>query len=372
MSRRLTLVIHSLRGGGAEKSMALLANAWSERGCQVTLITLDAEANDVHHTAPNVRRVGLDAMGVSPNKLSALANNFRRWRRLRKAIQQTDAEWVVSFTDKTNVLTLLACWGLKQRVAVCERTDPRRHAIGRVWSWLRRRLYPTSSAVVVQTGAVKSFVQQLAGRRPVVVIPNCVWPAVVPQIMPKWEERAPVVIGLGRLSQEKGFDALIEAFAQVAAKHPSWKLKIIGEGEQRPQLESLLQKRALQTRVELCGWLENPVAELCRAQIFVLPSKYEGFPNALLEAMACGLAPISFDCPSGPSEIIRHNIDGLLTPPEDIAALAAALEKLITDDNLRRKFAERAVEVVARFSPDAFFALWEQVFNALPPTTSKD
>lgn len=172
---------------------------------------------------------------------------------------------------------------------------------------------------------------------------------------------------MGRLDRQKGFDLLIEAFSRIAAKHPDWSVHILGDGSERAALEALIESKHLAGRVVLRGWVDDPVAELRAAELFVLSSRFEGFPNALLEAMACGLPAVACDCPGGPAEIIRAGTDGLLVPPEDTAALAAALEQLMSDDELRARLAGRASEVKRRFSVERFFEQWEAVLRGAEP-----
>jgi len=116
--------------------------------------------------------------------------------------------------------------------------------------------------------------------------------------------------------------------------------------------------------VTLAGWIDQPEAVLRAAGGFVLPSRYEGFPNALLEAMACGLPCIATACDSGPAEIIRDGVDGVLVPPQDVDALAEALRRLVSDDAQRARLGRRAVEVTARFSREAFFTRWDAMLAA--------
>ncbi|MFW6169316.1 MAG: glycosyltransferase family 4 protein [Planctomycetota bacterium] len=361
MSRRLTLVIHALHGGGAEKSMALAANHWAARGNEVTLITFDSLESDVYHVTPAVHRVALNAMWDSPSAVHAVVNNYRRWRRLRTAIREARGDWVISFTDKTNVSTLLACLATGARVVVCERIDPRPHGIGFFWSQLRRWSYPRSTAVVVQTQAAGDFVQQFVRRKPVYVIPNCVWSGTVPDSLPTLECRPRRIVAMGRLVPQKGFDLLVEAFAQVAPDHPEWTAVLVGEGPERQRLETLIEQRGLSGRVSLCGWRDDPARLLSQAQVFVLSSRYEGFPNALLEAMACGVVPVAFDCDSGPRDIVRHNVDGLLVPPADVERLAQTLSSLLSDTGWRQRLAASAREVTQRFGVDVFFNRWEEI-----------
>lgn len=360
---RLTLVIHSLDGGGAEKTMAMMATRWANAGHVVTLVTLDSGENDRYQLASDVRRVGLHQMSESRTKLEGIWRNVSRISQIRSAIMDADGDFVVSFTEKINILVLLACRRIGARVIACERTDPRWHPIGRIWSFLRRRTYRHAHAIVVQTESTRDFVQQFASRVPIHVVPNCIWSDSLDNELTPCVERSKTIVAIGRLVKIKGFDLLIKAFHRIAGAHPEWKLIIVGEGPARSELTVMISELNLSDRVELAGWCVDPTSVLRDAQVFVMSSVYEGFPNALLEAMAMGLAPISFDCESGPREIIRHELDGLLVPSEDVGALADALRRLLSDNDERCRLADRALEVRERFSESAFFDAWDHIFQ---------
>jgi glycosyltransferase involved in cell wall biosynthesis len=168
---------------------------------------------------------------------------------------------------------------------------------------------------------------------------------------------------VGRLSPEKGFDVLVRAFARIAPWFPDWTLQILGTGPQRGQLEDLADSLGVRDNVRWAGWVEEPESALLESGVFVLPSRYEGFPNALLEAMACGLPCIASACDSGPAEIIRDGVDGLLVPPENVDALADALRQLVSDEDKRARLGRHAVEVTSRFSREAFFGRWEEALR---------
>lgn len=360
--RRVTMVIHALSGGGAERVFCTLANHWAETGRDVTVITLGTAETDVFPLAPRVRRVELGLLRDSHGPWQQVANTVQRVRALRRAIHEAGAARLVSFTDKMNVLTLLACWGGPWQVVIAERSDPRQQSLGTVWEWLRRRAYPRCCGWVVQTQSVARWARTWIGRRPVVVIPNAV--AAPATAIPPIERRRPRIVAMGRLSPEKGFDVLIRAFAQLAPWYPDWTLQILGTGRQREPLERLAETLGVRDNVQWLGWVERPEAILLDASVFVLPSRYEGFPNALLEAMACGLPCIASDCDSGPAEIIRDGLDGLLVPPDNVEALANTLRQLVADPGRRTALGGRAVDVATRFSRESFFARWDAVLRS--------
>lgn len=371
---RIAIVIHALTGGGSEHAAALMASHWAAAGRPVTLITLAGIETDTIALHPAVRRIGLNAMAPSKNPVQAALANRARVRKLRAALHQVSPRHVIALTDRTAILTLLACRGTPWRAIVSERTDPRYHRIGRLWNWLRRRTYPEARCIVAQTEGAASALRPIAGRAPVVVIPNGVPspPAFDPgHPLLKSDQsplgRAPCVIGLGRLSVEKGFDRLIDAFCRVAGEHPDWHLVIVGEGPERSRLERQIREAALSDRIHLPGWFENPWTALQSADLFVLPSRYEGFPNAMLEAMAAGLAVIAFDCPSGPSEILQPDINGLLIPNNDPEALKTALGRLMSDSARREALGQEARRVLDRFSLPRHFERWNELLAAHQP-----
>jgi glycosyltransferase involved in cell wall biosynthesis len=170
------------------------------------------------------------------------------------------------------------------------------------------------------------------------------------------------IVGVGRLVPQKGFDLLIEAFASVAAKFPAWDLEIWGEGPERTELTRLIEVRGLHERARLAGSTPDIEAVLHGADIFVLPSRYEGFPNALLEAMSHGVAAIAFDCPGANSDIIEIGVNGILVKERgSVVGLSDALAELMSDASKRAALGREARRVVDKFSPRVVLDMWDAV-----------
>jgi glycosyltransferase involved in cell wall biosynthesis len=200
-----------------------------------------------------------------------------------------------------------------------------------------------------------------------VVMPNPVpfpLPVNTPELLPDKTISAErkILLAVGRMSEEKGFAGLIEAFASLAEKCSQWDLVILGDGPLRSVLAQQIQAVGLGGRVFIPGRAGNVGAWYERAALYVLSSRVEGFPNTLGEAMAHGCAAVSFDCDTGPRDLIRHEVDGLLVPPGDLAALALSLGRLMQDDALRAKLAARALEVRSRYSMPRVLGLWDELF----------
>ncbi|HZU30514.1 MAG TPA: glycosyltransferase family 4 protein [Candidatus Angelobacter sp.] len=361
---RIVLVIPSLERGGAERVLSILANAWASDGRIVTILILNRGSMAAYPLSSSVtlENLGLPSQPANNSGIKLL-RLVLRVAAIRKAIRKSKPDIVISFLDRTNVLTLLATRGLGVPVIVSERCDPRQNYIGGTWEVLRRIAYKWADALVCQTDASLSwFFERIKVRG--YVIPN---PVMVPQecsIKKKLDGQAQLrtILAMGRLTRQKGFDLLIDAFAQIAGNHPDWVLKIAGIGPLYSELMKQIEALGLGSRIYFLGEVADSYSLLRAADLFVLSSRFEGFPNVLCEAMACGLPVISFDC-IGPREIIRHNIDGILVPPEDIAALAAIMNDLINKPEERQRLAARAPEVIDRFSKDKVLLLWEQLFS---------
>lgn len=174
------------------------------------------------------------------------------------------------------------------------------------------------------------------------------------------------LLAIGRFDQGKQFDMLINLFACLAIQHKNWFLRIVGDGTMRPVLQQQISDLGLDGRVELPGRTDAIGEELVKADVFVLTSKFEGFPNVLLEAMAVGLPCVAFDCPSGPREISLDGQVALLVPLNDSQAMRRALERLMLNDELRLSLGSRArTSVIERFTLDNILGQWDMLFKTI-------
>lgn len=373
---RIMLVISSLRRGGAERIVSVMANEWLARGQDVILVSIEAECTDAYQLRPGIVRVALDLARASRNPFSGAWNNLRRIWSLRRVARRYRPDAVVSFVTHTNLLALMALVGTSLPVVVSERIDPSQMNLGILREVMRKWIYPRAAAIVVQTERVRQKMKHGLRRANFVVIPN-----PVPVVDPDAQESnvslyelvhlpagAKVVAAMGRLDSQKGFDLLIEAFSELVPRYPEWYLVIFGEGPLRSTLEEQIERSGLTASVRMPSVVRAARRYLAESDLFVLSSRFEGFPNALLEAMACGLPVVSFDCPSGPEEIIRNDHNGLLVEPANAHALAAALSELMQSPARREELGKNAREVLERYSLNRIMELWDQLLSREVPS----
>jgi len=360
---RLLLMIHSLGAGGAERVMTLIADALVSRGHEVHLLTLADVQEDFFSPVAEVKRVRL-ALASSSNSLAkAVCANIRRIVAIRGKMVELAPDAVVSFTTSVNVLALIAGARTGIPVFVSERVDPRAHALQRQWSILRDLTYRRARAIIVQTKAVADWYRErLPDGVEVATIPNPV-AARTESAIPSLPVSGPYFLAMGRLVPQKGFDVLIRAFQLIAHDILANSLIIIGAGSEREALEGMVRERGLQSRVHVLDPVKDVTAVMDSAHAFVLSSRYEGFPNVLLEALAGGIPVIATDCPSGPREILDGGRYGLLVPPEDPEALATAMRRIATDAALRTQFSSAGTKRVEEYRPEVIVTEWEQILD---------
>ena len=370
---RLMFAVTTMTAGGAERVAATLVNHWTANGHKVALITVASTDLDFYPLDERVTRIALDLGQSTKTWRNFILVNLRRIRKLRSAICDFKPEVILSFLDTTNLRMLLASIGTGIPVIVSERIDPTQNPVGRIVKFLRCLLYKRASGVVVLTPGIARWAGSFVREEAIYVIPNPIGPQFCKNGQPEPARHGNRIIAIGRLEKQKGFDMLLKAFAQCVQQHAGWTLKIIGEGSERERLQELAAALHIADRVSWVSAVKQPEKELRRSDLFVLSSRYEGFPNVLVEAMACGLPVVSFDCPSGPGEIIHDGEDGLLVRPNDIDALAQAIVRLMSAEDERRRLGENAARVVERFGLPRIAGMWTKVFErALGSGRDKD
>ncbi len=374
---KILFFVSSMHAGGAERVAATLASAWAQRGDQVMLVPSYTKKGSLFYRLDSgVKLIWLaDRMGWLGKTWFA---SIAKWFAMRRLIKEARPDVVISFLTNVNVMVLLAARGLDVPTIVCERTNPSvSNSAGKALVWLRRHTYPWASLVTVQAqDSVVPFQKMVPAIRRMAVIPNPLPPELAEPLRARAvpeQGRRRRLVAMGRLMPVKRFAALIKAFATLAGDFPEWDLYIWGEGPLRSELTSAVQLAGMEARVFLPGRTNAPWEELAAADVFVLASEVEGFPNVLLEAMALGIACVTVDCPSGPREISRDGEDALLVPLGDDTALAAAMAQLMADPVLRDVLGKHAaVSVRDRYALPEVLHQWDGLMAGVQQPISQE
>lgn len=367
--RNILLLVSSMSGGGAERIAALLANHWAAAGNHVTLLatyTVQAESAYVLDSRVTLRHLA----SATAMSRKGVRTQLQRFKSLRRIIRELQPDNVVSFLTNVNVAAILASWGTGVAPVVSERIHPAQFPISFTLAKLRILTYPRAARVVVQTETTQRwFATHVASADTTVIANPVAWPldssapVLLPDALVAQDDK--LLLAVGRLDAQKGFADLIAAYTSLRGKLNGWKLVILGEGDQRVELEALIAAAGLAEQVLLPGWAGNIADWYTRAELFVLSSHIEGFPNALLEAMSYGVACVSYDCATGPAEIIRDGIDGrLVALAAGADGLAAAINELAEDEATRTRFATQAVLVRQRFALEKILLEWDRLLQA--------
>lgn len=336
----------TLTGGGAERVMVTLARGFNERGVRVDLVLVRAQGPYLADVPTSMR-----ILDFGKTRIIASLPSMVRYLRAERPPK------LLAALDFTN---LIALWSKKlahvnteviisQHQALSESTKNSSALKIRLLPYIMHWTYPyVDKIIAVSDGVAEDLAKAIAlPRKRVKVIYN---PVVTPELFDKAKAplehpwftpgEPPVILGVGRLTEQKDFPNLLQAFARVRCVHPA-RLIILGEGEERPRLEALVQQLRLTDDVSLPGFVSNPYNYMARAAVFVLSSRWEGLPTVLIESMAAGIpAVVSTDCPSGPAEILEHGRYGALVSVGDSPALAQAILEAIQKhptDNLRKR-----------------------------------
>lgn len=352
MSRKITLVIGGLRGGGAEKVCVTLANGLAERGYEVDLVVLSLSGaiRDKELTA----EANLINLGVGHARYSALA----LWRYLRSAHPDT----VLSFNRQISVVIglLRKSTGINfklisRNIIFLSIAESSKNGLwhGFISKHLIKKFYALSDLIIAQSYAMKDdlITYLCLPEHRVKVIHNPVSQEIADFALAHnldEIEKKGYILCVGRLEEQKAFHYAISAFASVAYNYPTLRLKIVGKGSLEQQLKDQVKFLGVADRVDFEGYQTDMIPYYLYASATLLTSLYEGFPNVLVESIALGTPVVAFDCPSGPSEIIQDSINGFLVPLEDEVKLKDAITKTLDADWLY----DTVIETIEPFKLD--------------------
>ncbi len=356
---RAIILINSLASGGAERVVSRLLSFLARRDGPGAYHLALLEPRIAYDIPPGVpvhvlgRRFGSAACRLLGQAAAAV--------RLLRLVRRERPAAVLAFMTRSNAIALLGrrCVRGWPRTVVSERvavSENYRGVSGAIARFLVRSLYRAADRVVAVSAGVAAELRAIGVPEGlVVVIPNPIDLAELEAgaragVAHRWAAGPiPLLVSVGRLELQKGHSVLLEAVRRVRARREV-RLVVFGEGPERAALEAETRRLGIAEAVEWAGFDPNPFPTLARADLFVLPSLWEGFPNALLEAMALGRAVVASDCPWGPRELLADGACGLLVPPADPAALAEAIERLLANESLRRDYGERARRRAAAFA----------------------
>jgi len=361
MDTKICFVINSLEGGGAERVISNLANHFSGKSFSVTVICLNT-AKVKYHINSEVKIVNLVERKDHQNLFNRVRYGFLTFYRLLALLKKEKPSCTICFMTSANIWAGLCCVILGLPYLVSERTaleSTLRH-YNRFVQWFVFQIYRKSKAVVLPAfGMFKGFkrIKQFENLDNFKTIHNPIHRFVSPDLTAV--NNKPFILSVGRLSYEKGFDLLINAYSKLGS--PDVDLLISGEGPERESLEKQIHQLNLTGKVKLIGFKTNLQDYYSQAEVFVLSSRNEGYPNGLVEAMGMGCACVAVDCDFGPSEIINDGINGLLVDQKDIDSLSLAIDKILNNRFLRNELSEKARMINETNSIEKISANWEQL-----------
>jgi glycosyltransferase involved in cell wall biosynthesis len=371
--RKVCFALPSLAGGGAERAAVQILNALDGDRWERWMYLFTREGPYLADVSPAIRIEG-------PTN-SPLIGRVGRWRALRRFVRLVRPDVVVAFLSYFSVLGATRTARAGARVVFDQQTPLSAFLGDSDYHWSRpwhRRMFAAVTRVgfaaadlIVTTsrGVADELVRSFGvSSERVRVVPNPVDLAMIaaaatepidPSHAAVWTP--PVIVAAGRLAEAKNYPLLVEAFA-ILRQRTSAQLFILGEGDQEPALRALIETKGLTDVIHLCGFQRNPWKYIARADVFALTSKYEGFGNVLVEAMACGVPVVATSSP-GSREIVDVGAGGLLVEPHEPAAVAAALDQVLCDSALRGRMSEAARRHAERYGTASIAAAYDRVLT---------
>jgi len=375
IKKKVVFVVPSLKGGGAERVAVTLLEYFQEHERDIDLVLVLFDRGELNI---GLQRIDIRYLDVRPagNFLSAITKICRIIAGLARLIREQSPCTVLGFMEYSNLMCILSNMlaGRNDRVVITVHILPSdvyknsAQYLEKIMLKLVGIFYKKASAVIaVSKGIRNDLITNFgADERQTVVIPNPIDLSRIERSSREvpdeniFEGDIPVILAVGRLTKQKGFDHMLRAFSEVCRERKA-VLVIFGEGEEKKNLEALIRELGIGNSARLLGFKDNPYSYLKRSTLFVLSSLFEGFGVVLLEAMACGLPVIATRSYEGIEDIIENEKNGLLVPVADVGALVGAMERLLQDEALRNALAQEAALRLTRYRVDAIAAEYKKV-----------
>jgi glycosyltransferase involved in cell wall biosynthesis len=331
----IVFIIGDLKIGGAQKVLLTIAEALSVKGMKVTLVTFANKDVDHYPVPKSISRISLDLYLPSASRFIGIKRNLVRVWAIRSCLRGLKPTVVISFMTMTNVIVILASIKMQWRLIISERNSPIHQTFGPLWDFLRISLYRYADVVVTNSQNASSALRKFVPQSKIMTIRNPV--NMPPSVLPQ-KQRDKVILSVGRLVPQKNLHILIKAFHESQKLFADWKLVIVGDGPCGSSLLELVVDLGLENNVRFTGRLSDCSGLFASASIFALPSLFEGTPNALLEAVSFGCAPIISSTSCGALDYVNDGINGYIVCCEKHDALAQALVSLMGSAEKRQQF----------------------------------
>lgn len=354
--QRIVFCIASLGTGGAERVISVLANKLVEDGNDVSIIIYLNKC--VYNLSEKIVVEHIDCEADA--ELPYIKRYPLRLKKIRNAVKRLSPDVVISFMAETNMDVCFALWGSDIPIIVSERNDPTVCPASKIKRMIRKFAYIKPKGFVFQTPDAQAYFSKRIQKKSKIILNPLV--ETLPE--PFQCEREKRVVAVGRLSKEKNFFILIDAFAKFVEEHIEYTLEIYGEGVLENMLKEYISNKKLNGKVALKGFCKDVHSRILSAAMFVMSSDFEGMPNALLEAMALGLPCISTDCPcGGPRMLIETYENGILVPIKDSQKMLEAMEFMVNNPDKAKEMSFKAVQVRERADVDAITKKWLEIVN---------
>lgn len=359
--KKISFVIGSLTAGGAERVVSTLSNQLMVK-YEVHIIIL-TKCEPFYKLDKNIKLFHCrEDFLPSSNIFQAIKTNYALYKSIYTYLKNNHIDLVIGFITSVNILTILASRKIKIPCIISERIFPEKYDIEIQWAILRKLLYRKANYLVVQTNDIREQFKTIINYDRIFILKNPIATELT-EARNKEYKKENIILNIGRLTNQKAQDLLIKAFANV--ENHDWKLMIVGHGEKQNEYEELIKSLKLDNKILLIGQTKDIAQLYNKSKIFAFTSKFEGSPNALIEAMHFGLSCVSTDCPTGPSELIHDGDNGFLIPIGNQKKLESRISNLMLDEKLRDKFGTNAMKSVIPYEARLVTKEWIQLFEKL-------